>query len=90
MLKGERLVFDARDGRRLFDAALGEVSDVTFPWYYFGGGVKLRIGTDRYRVSFARPGNLPDVPIETVGDLPSARESGKMWKSVLADSITNR
>ena len=89
MLTRGRLVFETHDGRRLLDATLGELSAVTFPWYYFGGGMKLRIGMDRYRVSFARPGNLPDDP-GGPGDISSARRSGAEWKSALAPSITNR
>ena len=89
MLTQGRLVFEAHDGRRIIDAALGEISAVTFPWYYFGGGMKLRIGMDSYRLSFARPGNLPDDP-GGAGDVRSARQSGAAWKSALAASITHR
>ena len=91
-LTGGRLVFETRDGQRKLDAALGDVSAVTFPWYYFGGGMKLRIGTDNYRISFARPGNLPEDFGEnaSVGDIASSRQTGAAWKSALADSITKR
>jgi hypothetical protein len=30
---------------------------VIFPWYYFGGGMNLAVGTNRYGISFARPNN---------------------------------
>ena len=85
-----RLVFETDDGRRLLDAAQGEISSVKFPWYYFGGGMKLRIGTNKYRLSFARPGNLPEEFGEHAGDIRSARRSGAEWKSALAASITHR
>ena len=84
-----RLAFETRDGRRMFDAALGELAAVTFPWYYFGGGMRVRIATDSYRVSFARPGNLPEDPGEP-GDIRSARRAGAAWKSALGAVITNR
>ena len=86
-----RLVFETHDGRRLLDAALGEISAVKFPWYYFGGGIKLRIGTDNYRLSFTRPANLPEDFSEShAGDISSGRQSGAAWKSALADSIASR
>ena len=86
-----RLVFETHDGRRLLDASLAEISAVKFPWYYFSGGMKLRIGTDSYRLSFARPGNVPDDFRESAdaGDIRSARDAGAMWKSALA-SIASR
>ena len=91
LLTGKRIVFEASDGRRLLDAALADVSEVKFPWYYFGGGMKLRIGTDNYRISFARPANLPeDFSENAVGDIRSSRDSGAAWKSALADSIKTR
>ena len=49
-----RLAFTAEDGR-VFEAALAEVTNVKFPWHYFGGGVKLQVGERKYRISFVRP-----------------------------------
>ena len=87
-----RFIFETRDGRRILDAPLGEISAVTFPWYYFGGGMKVRIGTDTYRLSFARPANLPEHSGEAAdaGGIGSARRSGAAWKSALAASTTRR
>ena len=87
-----RFTFESHDGRRIIDAPLGELSAVTFPWYYFGGGMKVRIGTDTYRLSFARPGNLPDHfgQAADAGDIASARRSGAAWKSALAAVIPSR
>ena len=87
-----RLSFETRDGRRIIDAPLSELSAVTFPLYYFGGGMKVRIGTDTHRLSFARPANLPDHSGEAgdAGDIGSGRRSGAAWKSALAAVITNR
>ena len=91
MLAQGRLVFKTPDGRRIFDVALRELSAVTFPWYYFGGGMKLRIGTNTYRVSFARPGNLPeDFRESAAGDIRSARESRAVWKTALTPVLTGR
>jgi hypothetical protein len=49
-----RLAFTAGDGR-VFVAALADVTNIDFPWYYFGGGVKLQVGQHRYRISFVCP-----------------------------------
>jgi hypothetical protein len=56
-----RLGFTTVEGR-VFEAPLAEVSDVVFPWYYFGGGVKLRVGGEQVRISFVRPNDATDVP----------------------------
>lgn len=53
-LRDERLRFITPD-EVLFDAALSEITGVVFPWYYFGGGVKLLVGGERVRVSFVKP-----------------------------------
>jgi hypothetical protein len=44
----------------VFDVPLDEVTDVTWPWYWFGGGFKLRAGGQRYKVTFVRPNGMPD------------------------------
>ena len=33
------------------------VSDVTFPWFYFSGGMKLTAAGEKYRLSFVKPNN---------------------------------
>jgi hypothetical protein len=49
-----RHAFTAGDGR-VFEAALADVTNINFPWYYFGGGVKLQVDRHKYRISFVRP-----------------------------------
>ncbi len=39
----------------VFDVPLAEVTDIIWPWYYFGGGVKLSAGGKQYRFSFVLP-----------------------------------
>ena len=39
----------------VFAAPLAEVSRLHFPWYYFGGGLKLTVGGEEYRFSFVEP-----------------------------------
>jgi hypothetical protein len=56
------------------------------PQCHFGGGMKIRIGTETYRLSFARPANLRDHAGEAAdaGDIRGGRRSGAAWKSALA------
>jgi hypothetical protein len=77
---------DERGGEegRVFDASLSEVTDVTFPWYYFGGGAKLTVGGERYRLSFLKPQNTQLTEYAATGDIPSGRRTGKAWKQALA------
>lgn len=73
-LAGGRLTF-VTGQRRVFAVPLSEVSGVSFPWYYFGGGVKLSIGPERYRFSFVQPGEH--------GDVGEGRRAGRAWEQVL-------
>ncbi|MEJ7575708.1 MAG: hypothetical protein WKF74_01740 [Pyrinomonadaceae bacterium] len=73
-----RIAFTTNDGC-VFNVPLSEVSDVEFPWYYFDVSVKFRIGAERYRLSFAKPGNTGG----RLSDVFEGRQSGKAWKSVL-------
>ncbi|MCW0214008.1 MAG: hypothetical protein OJJ54_11675 [Pseudonocardia sp.] len=54
---GGRITFT--DGEPHFDVALEEISDVTYPWYWFGGGVKLRAAGTLYKITFVRPNGMP-------------------------------
>jgi hypothetical protein len=71
----DRLAYSNEDGR-VFEVPLSEVTGVTFPWYYFSGGVKFTIGADHYRLSFVRPNDASDIPdrllAETAADAPFA------------------
>jgi hypothetical protein len=73
-----RLAFLTEEGP-LFDVPVTEVKDVNFPWYYFGGGCKFRVGTQRYRIAFVRP-------VDQGGgilDIGTGRRAGKMWREAL-------
>ena len=56
-----RLAFRTEQGT-VFDVPVIEVHEITFPWYYFGGGLKLTVKNTRYRLSFARPNEASDIP----------------------------
>jgi hypothetical protein len=66
-LAAGRLALTGEQGA-VFDAPLAEVREIKFPWYYFGGGVKLTVGATRYRISFVRPNGAQDVPGRLLAD----------------------
>ena len=66
-LTGGRLTLTTEKGA-VFDTPLAEVREIKFPWYYFGGGVKLTVGSARYRISFVRPNGAQDVPGRLLAD----------------------
>ena len=43
----------------VFDVALRQVTDVSWPWWWFGGGLKLTAAGQRYAVTFVRPNGMP-------------------------------
>lgn len=67
----------------LFDAPLPEVEQVRFPWYYFGGGMRLAVAGAPYRFSFLQPQNTQTTPAHVAG-IGSGRASGRAWKAALA------
>ncbi len=75
-LVNSRLSYTA-NGVTVFDVPIGEVREIVFPWYYFSGGVKFRIGADKYRIAFVEPGNRSDMT-----DVVGGRDNGKIWKRI--------
>lgn len=79
-LRGGRLIYvPIDDDRRGFDVPISEVKDIGFPWHYFGGGFKMRIGGEQFRFSFVQPHN-------EFADISSGRNAGKAWKKALLGS----
>jgi hypothetical protein len=103
---------DLRDGRLsfvtpdsvVFDVALSDVSAVVFPWYYFGGGVKLTAAGEPYRLSFVKPNGAEYAAARglaslgepaalafaasKLGDVGSGQEVGRLWRQLLEASTT--
>jgi len=85
----------------LFDAGLREI-DITFPWYYFSGGLVVKTSDDTYKLSFGRPANSPRAGVHRdsshalaeLGEVASMRKIGKLWREALvrdnAASATER
>ena len=80
----------------VFDVPLAEVTDIIWPWYYFGGGVKLSVGGTQYRFSFVLP-NGAEYPTarlaaevgdpaalaivwQKADDIGAGRNVGKEWR----------
>lgn len=77
-MRAGRLIYTPTD--RLtpgFDVPVSEVTEVNFPWHYFGGGFKMRIGSEQHRFSFVEPHKV-------AADISGGREAGKAWKKILA------
>jgi hypothetical protein len=68
----------------LFEAPLQAVDGVKFPWYYFGGGMKLVVAGAPYRFSFLQPQNTQEWP--GVDGIPGGRAAGKLWRAALAST----
>ena len=81
-LRDGRISFTSTDGERVFEGAVSQLTDIDFPWYYFGGGMKLTLRGERYRVSFMRPGNRGG----RLRDMAEGLQIGKQWKVALGVS----
>ena len=80
----------------VFDVPLAEVTGIIWPWYYFGGGVKLTAAGEQYRLSFVLPNGAeyPTARLEAAAgalssltivwqkseDIGAGREAGKEWR----------
>lgn len=81
-----------RDGQAMtvFDVPLSDVTSVRFPWYYFGGGMKLMITDVPLRFSFIRPPNTVATPDrhahEAAGltDVVGGKHVARAWRTALA------
>ncbi len=80
-LHNQRLSFTNASGELVFDAPIGEVRDIQFPWHLFGCGLTLQVGADKHRISFARPGNTRAEA--DFGDVAEGRAECKNWKATL-------
>jgi hypothetical protein len=65
------------DGEPHFDVARDELTDVTCPWYRFGGGVKLRAAGTLYKIAFVRPDGRPSPDPSLVDGAPGALGPGR-------------
>jgi hypothetical protein len=82
-----------------FDVALGDITNVVFPWYYFGGGLKLRAAGVPFRLSFVVPNGAEYASARLLADqgdagslllvgskihdIASGRAAGQRWRELL-------
>jgi hypothetical protein len=83
---GIAVKIDAGERTNVFRWPVAEVhSDC--PWYYFGGGLRLRRGGVLLKFSFGRPANTRSNTLADLGDnlaeLATMRKRGKMWHAAL-------
>lgn len=84
----DRLIFEV-EGKKVFNAPMSEITDIVFPWYYFGGGVKMSVRTTNYRFSFVKPNGSMDpisrgkTGVQSIMSIGSGRKAGKAWKEAL-------
>lgn len=96
-LKSGRLSFVTEESR-VFNVARDQITNIEFPWYYLGCGVKFKAGADSYRVSFAPSESSAGVPQALLdkfesddpqaffpndGNLVEGRRAGKALRSAL-------
>jgi hypothetical protein len=74
-----RLAFLTEEGP-LFDAPITEVTEVSWPWHWVGGGVKLRAAGTPYKITFILPNGAQQAP-------PSLIESGIALVTVAAGAV---
>jgi hypothetical protein len=89
------LAFADTDGKVLFVAEPSDVRELTFPWYYFGGGLKMKILDQKYRISFVRPNGAVNPGPEPQGllartflgrivhDITTGRATTAKWRAIL-------
>lgn len=88
----------------VFDVPLSEITSVKFPWYYFGGGVKLQAAGKPYRFSFVVPNGIEYaggralgavgnplallVAASKIGDIRNGRKLGRKWRELLGNAVS--
>jgi hypothetical protein len=93
-----RLALTTEDARE-FEVALEEVTEVKFPWHYFGGGAHLTVRGQVYRLSFVKPNNASEQLSDKlsggeglfsaghkVREIGEGRAAGQAWKAALSRS----
>ncbi len=75
---------------QLFQWSADQVQS-TVPWYYFGGGIKLRHQGIHLRFSFGRPtsgGHNLATAVADLKELGTMRSRGKLWSKALANAAS--
>ncbi|WP_219413059.1 hypothetical protein [Pseudonocardia nigra] len=73
-----RLAFVTEDGP-VFAVPIAEVTDVRWPWHWFGGGCRLTAAGEPYKITLVRPNGAPDVS-------PSLLDAGASLLAVVTEA----
>jgi hypothetical protein len=83
-LDGGRLSFRETGAEAaVFDIALDEIANVTFPAYNFGSVVRFDAGGARYRLAFLASERRFKWSGARLSDVRPARRWGRQWKAAL-------
>ena len=70
----------------MFDLALADIRDVTFPFYNVGTVVRFDSGGERYRLAFLASERRFKWSGARFGDIRPARRWGKQWRAALSEA----
>jgi hypothetical protein len=100
-LQQERLRFTTPE-KVVFDVPREDVTSIAFPWYYFGGGMKLRAAGRPYRLSFVKPNGAEYATARGLAsqgdpaalllvaskaaDIGAGRDVGRSWRRLLGEA----
>lgn len=61
-------------------------SEVDFPWYRFGGELRVTAGGHRHRIALTPPHGAVDAdePADDPADARDGRRAGRIWRTLLA------
>jgi hypothetical protein len=68
---------------QIFDIPISNIQKVSFPWYYFMGGMHLTVKGTKFRISFIQPQNTTYRSTSSASGIAFARKSGKWWREKL-------
>jgi hypothetical protein len=97
-----RLEFHTESGPA-FAAPIADVGPVTWPWWWFGGGLVATVRGERFKITFVRPNGAPAVdatlfdvalgvlePFRAAAglrDVHTGRAAARGWKQLLPPTV---
>lgn len=80
------------DAGPAFAAPIGEVGPVTWPWWWFGGGLVATVRGERFKITFVRPNGAgaaadPFQAAAGLRDVHTGRAAARQWKQLLPPTV---